>query len=267
MLAASDHLEQTVRNPLKDKWAAGEETIGGWLAIADAFSAEIMGRVGFDYLCIDMQHGVADYATAIQMLQALEAAPHGVPIVRVPWNEPGIIGRMLDGGARGVIVPMVNTVAEAEAAVAACRYAPAGARSWGPVRAMRIHDEYSPELANQAVAVVPMIETRQALANLDEILSVPGIDAIYVGPADLSVSLGLAPASDHEGEFTDALVEIVAACGRHGVVPGVHTNPVYIDKRRAQGFQMITVCIDYLAMGQGAKDMLQSGTPGGETAY
>ena len=256
-----------MRNPLKEKWAGGEETIGGWLAIADAFSAEIMGKVGYDYLCIDMQHGVADYATAIQMLQALESAPHGVPIVRVPWNEPGIIGRMLDGGSRGVIIPMVNSVAEAEAAVAACRYAPEGARSWGPVRAMRIHDEYSPELANAAVAVIPMIETKQAVDNIDDILSVPGIDAVYVGPADLSVSLGLPPASDHDGIFTEAMETIVAACRRHDVVPGVHTNPTYIEKRQEQGFRMITVCIDYLAMAQGAKAMLDSGTPEGDATY
>lgn len=252
--------------PIRERWRAGGITLGAWLAIPSPASAEATARSGVDYVCVDTQHGGIEYSDAVPMIQAILLGGAS-PIVRVPWNEPGIIGKMLDAGAHGVIVPMVNTVAEAEAAVAACRYAPAGARSWGPVRAMRIHDEYSPELANQAVAVVPMIETRQALANLDEILSVPGIDAIYVGPADLSVSLGLAPASDHEGEFTDALVEIVAACGRHGVVPGVHTNPVYIDKRRAQGFQMITVCIDYLAMGQGAKDMLQSGTPGGETAY
>lgn len=256
-----------MRNQLKEQWAAGDVTVGGWLSIADAFSAEIMGRVGYDYLCIDMQHGTADYSKVIQMLQALESAPHGVPIVRVPWNEPGIIGRMLDGGARGAVIPMVNSVEEVEAAVAACRYPPLGDRSWGPVRAMRIHDEYTPELANEAVAVIPMIETRQAVDRIDDILAVPGVDAIYVGPADLSISLGLPPASDHDGIFTEALDEIVAACLRHGVVPGVHTNPTYIAKRREQGFRMITVAIDYLAMLQGAKDMLDSGTPQGETTY
>ena len=112
-----------------------------------------------------------------------------------------------------------------------------------------------------------MIETKQAVDNIDDILSVPGIDAIYVGPADLSISLGLPPASDHDGIFTEAMETIVAACERHGVVPGVHTNPTYLEKRRTQGFRMITVCNDYLALAQGAKAMLDSGTPDGEATY
>ena len=117
-------------NTMMDTWASGGETLGTWLSMASSHSAEIAGRAGFDYVCVDMQHGVADYQVAVEMMQAIEMSG-GTPIVRVPWNEPGIIGRVLDAGARGVVVPMVNSVAEAQAAVTACKYPLLGARSFG----------------------------------------------------------------------------------------------------------------------------------------
>ena len=249
-----------MNNPLKDIWANGEIAHGGWLSIGHTMTAEAMGSIGFDYLCVDMQHGTADYSQAFSMLQTLRSSP-SAPIVRVPWNEPGIIGRMLDAGAVGIIVPMVNSVDEAAAAVAACRYPPQGARSWGPIRPARIHDGYSPESANAGVACIPMIETAQAVAALDDILQVPGIDAVYVGPADLSISYGQPPASDNDGPFAEALTRIVAACEAHDVVPGVHTSPQFAQKRREQGFRMITVASDLLGLAAGAATMLAGGTP------
>ena len=154
-------------------------------------SAEIAARQPVDYVCVDTQHGVIDYQVSASMVQAIELTG-GTPIVRVPWNEPGIIGKSLDAGAHGVIVPMVNTRAQAEAVVRSARYAPDGARSWGPVMAGMRHDDHR-TWAAETIAVIPMIETAEAIANLDEILSVSGVDAIYVGPADLGVSLGLEP--------------------------------------------------------------------------
>ena len=127
-----------MKNRLKEKWAAGEPTYGAWLAIPSPLVAEAAALAGFDYVCIDMQHGVADYQVAIAMLAAMRGSD-STPIVRVPWLEPGIIGRVLDAGALGVVIPMVNSRAEAEAAVAACRYAPAGARSFGPIQIGRAH--------------------------------------------------------------------------------------------------------------------------------
>jgi 4-hydroxy-2-oxoheptanedioate aldolase len=148
----------------------------------------------------------------------------GRPIVRVPWNEPGIVGKMLDAGAEGIIVPMVNSVAEAAAVVRAVRYPPVGARSFGPVFAGLRASNYAVD-ANQSVAAIPMIETAEALAHLDEILSVEGVDAVYVGPADLSLSLGLPPGNnDESATFIGALQAIVTACGRHGIVPGIHSS-------------------------------------------
>jgi 4-hydroxy-2-oxoheptanedioate aldolase len=232
---------------LREKWAAGEETLGLWLSVPSFLTAEITGRQPVDYVCVDTQHGVIDYQTSASMIQAVELSG-GTPVVRVPWNEQGIIGKSLDAGAHGVIVPMVNSKAEAEAVVRSARYAPDGSRSWGPVIASMRHGEHR-DWATDNIAVIPMIETADAIANLDEILSVPGVDAIYVGPADLSISLGLAPGNnDGDPVFDDALTTIVAACGRHGVVPGIHATGALTPKRREQGFRMITVTSDQVAL-------------------
>jgi 4-hydroxy-2-oxoheptanedioate aldolase len=172
----------------------------------------------------------------------------------VPWNEPGIIMKTLDAGAYGVIIPMVNTRAQAEAAVAACRYAPQGVRSYGPARAtLYAGRDYFPN-ANETVLCICMIETREAIANLDDILGVSGIDAVYVGPSDLSVSLGLPPGYDNPApEFRQAIDKLLAACERHGVVPGVHAGlPEVAQKRIEQGFRFVEMCDDAGSLARGA---------------
>jgi 4-hydroxy-2-oxoheptanedioate aldolase len=235
------------RPSIKTTWLAGEPTLGAWLSLPSTVAAEAVARLGFGFVNVDMQHGLIDYQKALEILQVLDhgSAP---PIVRVPVNEPGIIGKMLDAGAMGVIVPMVNSRAEAEAVVRSCRYAPQGSRSFGPTRAAMADTDYFAN-ANTDIATIPMIETVEAIKNLDDILSVPGLDAIYVGPADLSVTLGLPPGNnDDDAEFTAALLTITAACRRHGVVAGIHANVALCEKRLEQGFQMITVSADLLAM-------------------
>lgn len=235
---------------LRQLWTAGEETLGAWLALPNTVSAEIVARRPFAYVCIDTQHGAIDYSASVTMIQAIELGG-GIPIVRVPWNDPGIIGKTLDAGAHGVIVPMVNTREQAERVVSSTRYAPVGSRSWGPALIGIRHDD-NRQWAADNVACIPMIETVEAIENLDEILSVPGIDAIYVGPADLSISLGLSPGNnDGEPAFDEALATIVAACRRHGVVPGIHATGALTPRRRALGFKMITVTSDTLGMGIG----------------
>jgi 4-hydroxy-2-oxoheptanedioate aldolase len=232
---------------LREKWASGGETLGFWLSLPSFVSAEITARQDVDYICVDLQHGVNDYAQAASMIQAIELCG-GTPICRVPWNEPGIIGKVLDAGAHGVVVPMVNTREQAEAVVRSTRYAPEGSRSWGPVMAGMRHDD-NRSWAGAHVATIPMIETAEAIQNLDEILSVPGVDAIYVGPADLSISLGLEPGNnDGNSVFDDALKTIVAGCQRHGVVPGIHATGSLTPVRLEQGFRMITVTSDALAI-------------------
>lgn len=232
---------------LRERWAAGQKTFGAWLTLASTASGETAARTGFDYVCVDNQHGVADYSDTVGLVQAI-ALGGSTPIVRVPWNEQGIIGRMLDAGVEGVVAPMINTRAEAEAMVRSCRYPPHGARSFGPVMAGMRAKNYV-ETANDRVAVIPMIETAEAVKNLDDILSVPGVDAIYVGPADLSISLGLPPANnDDRPEFTEALETIVAGCKRHGVVPGIHSTGALAARRVEQGYVMITVASDLLSL-------------------
>lgn len=244
------------RNELKQRWDEGDAGVGLWLSLPDPSVAEQIGSLDPAYLVIDMQHGMIDYAGVRHLLQASQRSA-ATPIVRVPWNEPGIIGKVLDAGSLGVIVPMVNTVEEAERAVAACFYQPKGSRSHGPVRATLAHGADYPVRANDEVACIPMIETVEAIENIDKILAVPGIDAIYVGPADLSRTLGLPPLGDHDDQrFTSALDTILAACDNAGVPAGIHANPTLVDKRLDQGFRMVTATSDLLAMMAGARAAL-----------
>ncbi|MGB1630121.1 MAG: HpcH/HpaI aldolase family protein [Acidimicrobiales bacterium] len=238
---------------MRQRWADGENLIGGWLSIPATLSAEVMARAGFDYVCVDTQHGAVDYQVTVELIRAIEHAG-STPIVRVPWNEPGIIGKMLDAGAEGVIIPMVNTVEEAQAAVSACRYAPqGGSRSFGPTVGRVRRADYV-EWAAENIAVIPMIETKQAVDNLPDILQVPGIDAVYVGPADLSLTLGLPPANnDGDAAFDEAYATIIAECDNAGVMPGCHASGSLVQQRFGQGMRMVTAIADQIALAAGAK--------------
>ncbi len=233
---------------LRDQFRAGSTSLGGWLSIPHGLSAELMARAGVDYVCIDMQHGAIDYSDVPPLIQAILLADV-TPIVRVPWNEPGIIGKVLDAGAHGVIIPMVNSVEEAEAAVRACRYAPAGSRSSGPILAQPRVDGSYVDWAAEHVACIPMIETTQAVAALDDILAVSGIDAIYVGPSDLSITLGLGPGNnDGEPSFDEALQTIADTAARHDIPAGIHSTGGLTPKHIATGYRMITVTSDSVAL-------------------
>jgi 4-hydroxy-2-oxoheptanedioate aldolase len=254
------------QNSLRAIWAGQGAALGGWLTVPSSVSAELMAHAGFDWVCVDLQHGLIDYAQMVHMLQGISSTDT-VPLVRVPWNEPGIIGKCLDAGAWGVIVPMVNSAAEAERAVAACRYAPDGHRSYGPVRANTYAGAGYFERANREVLCIVMVETEVAVEHVDEILSVPGVDAVYIGPADLGVTLGLDPAPDHEdGRFTEAVERILRSARRHGVVPGIAGNAETAVKRLAQGFQLVEVASDARLIGVGAGQALERVRPGGPAA-
>jgi 4-hydroxy-2-oxoheptanedioate aldolase len=232
-------------NTLKSIWARGEAAVNGWLSIPSAFSAEVMAHQGFDSMTVDMQHGVVDYQVAVTMLQAISTTPV-MPLARVPWNDPGRLMKILDAGAYGVICPMINTAAEAEALVQACKYPPRGYRSWGPVRASIYAGADYGDRANDDIVVMPMIETALALKNLDEILSVPGVDAIYVGPSDLSLALGCKPRLDQtDPPVVEAQQRILDACKRHGVIAGIHNaTATYALKMIAAGYQFVTLASD-----------------------
>jgi 4-hydroxy-2-oxoheptanedioate aldolase len=244
-------------NRIKSIWAAGGTVINAWLGIPSAWSAELMAHQGWDSLTIDMQHGTADLSDMLAMMQAISTTD-AVPLVRVPWNEPGAIMRALDLGAYGIICPMVNTREQCEAFVGACRYHPDGYRSMGPIRA-RIYggDDYAKH-ANQAIVTLAMIETRQAMDNLDAILSVPGLDAIYIGPSDLSLSLfGTASADNEFPEFLEAIDTIMSAAKRHGVTIGFHTASVaYAQKMIDRGARFVTIGSDGALLAAAAKQVV-----------
>jgi 4-hydroxy-2-oxoheptanedioate aldolase len=244
---------------LRELWDRGGVTVGGWCVVPSAFSAELMGRSGFDWIGIDTQHGLVGYDQMALMLQALSIT--GTPaFVRVPWNSPPDIMKALDAGAQGVIVPMVNSAEEARQAVAASRYPPDGFRSWGPIRAALGVDGYSPAVANRRVVVAVMIETAAGVAAADEIVSVAGVDAVYVGPNDLAVTHGLAPSADTFGEEHAAIVEgVLAACQRHGVVAGIHCGSIDVARRwRERGFRMFNVTSDAIFMRTGAAAVVKA---------
>jgi len=253
---------------LKTRWAAGETTLGAWCMMSGAMSAEALGKAGFDWVLIDMQHGCMDYETALSMIRAVDLSA-AVPIVRVPWKDPGIIGRVLDAGALGVVIPMIQSAADARRAVDACLYPPAGSRSFGPVRVgLRDGPGYF-ATANARVAVIPMIETAQALEEVEEIARTPGVDALFVGPFDLSIALGLPP-GDNDGEpvFDAAIARITAAARAAGVATAVLSNAKVAPLRLTQGFQMVSVVTDINALTMAARadlDTVRRATAPGET--
>ena len=247
-----------IANGLKALWAAGKPTINGWCSIGNPFTAEIMAAQGFDSITIDMQHGALDYASLLPMFQAMRASGATL-MARVPWNEPGVIMKALDAGAYGIICPMVNTAEEAARFVSCLRYPPLGQRSFGPTRvAFAAGADYAAG-ANDNMLAFAMIETAEGMANLDAIAATPGLDGIYVGPADLTLSLTagrLAPGFDREEpEMIAALQTIVAACRRHRIRAALHCGtPEYAIRAIGWGFDMTTVGGDsrFLAAAAGA---------------
>jgi 4-hydroxy-2-oxoheptanedioate aldolase len=245
-------------NRLRTLWTSGGAAINGWLAIPNAFSAETMAHQGWDTLTIDMQHGVVDYAAMVTMLQAISTTPT-VPLVRVPWLDPALLMKTLDAGAYGVICPMVNTRDDAQKLVAYTHYAPRGTRSYGPIRALLYGGPDYLQHADDTVVVFAMIETAQALDDLDAILSVEGLDAVYIGPADLSISLGCKPAFDElEPVAAQAVDHILARARAHGVVAAIHNgSPEAALGRIAKGFRLVTIASDARLLAAGSQDILK----------
>jgi 4-hydroxy-2-oxoheptanedioate aldolase len=229
---------------LRAKWDAGESTFGLWAAIPSSLTAELAAAAGFDYVCVDLQHGMSDEQTMVSMFQATVAAG-STGLARVAWNEPWLIMRALDLGAAGVIVPLVGSGTEAARAVQACKYPPDGSRSYGPIRAELVVGSSAPaDLAGTVLCFV-MVETRDGLDRLEEIASTPGLDGIYIGPADLSLALGLAPEMGGGRPLEDAIARVLDVCHAHGLIAGMHCGGGRAAQMRAaQGFELITVGVD-----------------------
>jgi 4-hydroxy-2-oxoheptanedioate aldolase len=248
-------------NPVRAKLKQGHPSIGTWLTLPDPLAARMMARVGFDWLTVELEHTPTNLETAATIF-AIVSASGSVPLVRVPWNTGENIKRVLDTGAWGIVVPMVNSRAEAEAAVAAARYAPRGNRSIGG-QLHAVNFETDPATyyarANDEILVVLMAEHVKAIEAADEILSVPGIDAVFIGPNDLHHSLGKPPSFESDDPaFTEALAHVLKMARKHGVAPGIHVADTAAAQRRlAEGFQFIAVASEAGMMLSKAQEVAQ----------
>ncbi len=245
------------QNPLKQLWQQGKPAVNGWLSIASVLSAEIMSRAGWDSLTIDLQHGTADYADMLAMMPVVQATGTAA-IVRVPWNEPSIVMRALDAGAHGVICPMIETADDAALFVKSCLYPPRGARSFGPIRARLVHGDGYGAAANDQILPIAMIETRSAIDNLDSILDVEGIGAVYIGPADLSSALGHPPGFDRrEPEIVEVIEEILLKSKARGIPACIHCgSAAYAAEMLEKGFSLATLSTDAKFLETEAKSIL-----------
>ena len=244
-------------NKLLEKWEKGNTCINGWLSISNAFTAEAFGKMGWDSITIDMQHGLNDYQTSISMVQAISNS-QSVPFVRVPWNEPSIIMKTLDLGVMGIIAPMINTKKDCENFVSYCKYPPIGKRSFGPIRAQLVHGEDYYENANSNILCFAMIETDEAVKNLDEILSVPDLKGVYIGPADMSINYGLKPKFDvKENPVYENIKLIAKKAKEYGKIAGIHNGTTKYAKEMIDvGFQLVTISSDFRAMTSGAQKVI-----------
>jgi 4-hydroxy-2-oxoheptanedioate aldolase len=239
-------------------WAEGGTVLNGWCGIPDSFAAELMAHAGWDTVTIDCQHGLVAYQAMVAMLQAISTSA-AAAFVRVSDNDPAEIMKALDAGAVGIICPMINDAESCERFVAACRYPPIGNRSSGPTRSA-LYGGADYAFANRSVITIAMIETVTALENCDSILSTPGLDAVYVGPSDISLSLGLSGSLDKQDDvLLNAFSKILACCGRQGLPAGVHTNgPTYARQMLGMGFKWVTVSSDTKLLTNGARTILAS---------
>jgi 4-hydroxy-2-oxoheptanedioate aldolase len=261
----TDHL-----NPLRRVWADERVALNGWIHIPSIITAEAMAAAGWDSITIDLQHGTADYASLLTLLPVVERSG-AAPLVRIPWLEEGTIMRVLDAGAMGIIAPMIESPEAAARLVSACRYPPEGGRSFGPIRAKFAWGPDYVTRANTEVLALAMVETRQGVEALDEILTVEGLDGIYIGPGDLSFSHGFAPGFDRrEPEILAIIMGILEKCQAAGVRCCLHTmTPEYAAEMAGRGFALVTVGGDARFVELTAASTVKSfrslaGTPAGQ---
>lgn len=246
------------KNGLKKLWEQKQPALNAWLSIASSFSAEIIAEQGYDSVTVDMQHGIINYGAAVTMLQAIRASGT-TPIVRVPWLDPAAVMQALDAGAYGIICPMVNTREQAEQLVSYMRYPPRGTRSFGPTRAVfSAGSNYAAE-ANDEVVCLAMIETAEAMSNLEDIAATPGLDGLYIGPSDLTISVtdGRLPAGfdREEDEMLEHIATIRKAAHSAGIRACLHCgSPAYAANAVAQGFDLVTLLNDARMLAIAAAD-------------
>lgn len=246
-------------NKLKQIWRSGGAAIIGQCSGGSSVTAELMAHQGYDGLLLDMQHSTLDYATMLSSLQAISTTPT-VPVVRVAWNDPARVMQALDAGSLAVIAPMINSAAECAAFVAACRYAPHGQRSWGPVRATLYTGADYFDRAGEIVLPLAMIETAEAAAQAEEIAGVPGLGGIYIGPSDLSITLGLRPPAEEIEEAALTIVDAVVKKVRKAGVPvGIYAGTARFAARMIEaGCQFVVVGSDLGFVADGSRALLSA---------
>ena len=244
-------------NNLLKIWKENKPVVNSWLSIPNSFTAEAFGKMGWDAITVDMQHGQADYSSSIAMLQALSSST-STPMVRVPWSEPGIIMRMLDLGVLGIIAPMINTKEDCEKFVSYCYYPPIGQRSFGPMRAQLIYGSDYFTNANENILSFAMIETQQAVDNLDEILSVRNLTGVYIGPADMSSSYGMKPKFDVKEDPVFSNIKLIAKkANAKGKIAGIHNGTTQYAKEMIDlGFKLVTISSDFRSMSTHAQSVI-----------
>ena len=241
-------------NAAKVLMREGGRVLNAWCSILSAYVAEVLGHQGFDTVTIDLQHGAIDYMAAFHMLQAVSATP-ATPFARVPWNEPGLLMKLLDSGAYGLICPMINSRRDCEDFVGACRYPPMGWRSFGPNRVVQYAGSDYWQHANREIILLAQVETAEAVANIDDILDVPGLDGIYVGPGDLSLSMGQTPSMAPTAPPVLAAMQLVLKKARaRNLFVAVHTDGAQTALTRySEGFQFCSVQTDMRMLINAAK--------------
>ena len=243
-------------NKVKELWNKNQVVIGGWLTIPSGISTEIMAHQEWDVLTIDMQHALVSVSEMVPMITAISTTDV-IPFVRVPWLEPGIIMKALDAGSYGIICPMINSREDAERFVSYCRYAPQGMRSYGPGRAVLYAGKDYSVKANETILTLAMIETKKALDNLSEILAVEGLDAVFVGPSDLGLSLGYDPNNHEEPLLLEAISSILKKTKSNGKRAGIYTlTPDFAKRMIKLGFDYVVISSDARMLNANAKKLL-----------
>lgn len=244
-------------NPLRQVWAEGRVAVNGWLAVPSVLSTEAMSVAGWDVLTIDMQHGTADYSDLLSLLPVIEKSG-AASLVRVPWVEEAAIMRALDAGAMGVIAPMIETAADADRFVSACMYPPEGSRSSGPVRArLALGADYQ-KSANREIVTLAMIETRSAVDQLENILKVPGLTGVYIGPSDLGSAFGYGPGFDRtEPEVLELIEHIRETTIAAGLKCCLHCGAsAYAQAAADRGMNLVTISSDARFIEAGAMEAI-----------
>ena len=245
-------------NRVRGLWAEGKAALNAWLHIPSLWSAELMAQGGWDSVTVDMQHGLMGMERAIQMLQAISITD-AVPLARVNWNTPGDIMKLLDAGAYGIVCPMIETREQCQAFVGACRYPPRGYRSLGPTRARVYAGADYAQHADHEILTLAMIETAKGYENRDQIMSVDGLDAVFVGVGDLRLTMtGKAGMDAGDATVDEALDAILDSARKHGVIAGLFAaGPAHGIEMIKRGYQFVSVATDTVILSDAAAGLVQ----------